>query len=574
MSSLRDDSAPKIMRYAAAIFCCTLLGIYMIFCIYYLVHTRSALLDDYLAAGGCFYRQEKFVTRIFTDQVKSAGNVFCLLSVPLIVFIAYFCYTLPVFNLGRGLVKLIGEQRRDAGWFIALLAVCISLAVYGHHYNALCTDEAFSALNFAGQPLARIITYYPIPNNHILYNVLNHFFSFFFGNAFFSGRILSSACYCLLIAFNFVLISRLTANRIIAFFCCIVLSLQFIVWGFGHQGRGYALCHLMEWGSFFSFYYYFFSAGQRKKEALTILFFCTVAGMWTVPVLLYLWVFQIVTAIVLMLKRRHVDLAFWAVMLASGAGIFLVYLPVFCYSGIDAVLGNGYNTGKSLSEIWQLTRNYTYDLLVPQTFGFAASLKPLALFLFVLPFILYLLFRARLQKMSGLLFLYGMLWMAMLIMILSMKQFPVMRGIGFYMHYSLLMVLLSLAYLAGSIRGSRVSVRVLLAGVLTIAAVRMFYYNRELSRIGLYGQDTRSFLNSLEAFPQDFKAGASIWLSDESFMWPFVLKDLRGVSNYDCNFRHQDIIFLSEDDKPLPETVMTNYIEKGRAGWFVIYEHK
>lgn len=565
----------KPFRYSAIALRIAMFIPFVIFCIYYLSHSRAELLEDFLAKGGCFYRQEKFSAITFNETVKTTGNMLCIVSIPLALFFSLFIFRFFSFSIFTKSLERLKNFKKSIFWIIALLASCIAFATFGFSYTAMCTDEAFSALNFAKQPLVRLISYYPIPNNHIFFNLLNHFWCNFFTNSFVSGRVLSIVFYCLLICGNFFLFYHFTKNNFISFLCCLLLSLQFIVWGFGHQGRGYALCHLLQWIGFVCFYYYFFSNRNSKHEALGVLIFCNVIGMWTVPVYLYFIVFQVLSATIICLFRRKLFFQFWLALLLSGIGVFLVYLPAFCYSGIGSLLGGGYNTGKSLSEIGKISWGYFYDLVTLQTFNFLNPFKSLALVFFILPFILIFFFRNLFASFSKFVLLYGMIWISMVFMVLIMRQFPVFRGMGFQMHFSLLILLLIAGHCVVQIHENwKTETQVFLTVFTLFLCVRMMNFNKEMSPTVLYGQDTRAFLNGLESLPQDFKPDATVWLSDESFMWPFVLKDLKNVVNYDCNFNHQDIIFLSEDDKPLPEAVMQHYKERNRASWFIIYERK
>jgi hypothetical protein len=553
-------------RLAVVLSCCFVL-LYVCFALYYTGHSRTELLADFLGPEGCLYRQQKFVSQTFTEGLKQKGNAWSLLGVPLAVF---FCWSLCHMHLHLQVPGLLRAIRQSAPWLLALLALCAGLAAYGYYYNALCTDEAFSALNFAEQPLRQLIAYYPLPNNHVLFNLLNHFAAAIWGNAFHSGRALSILFYCILSCANFLLFYHFTRNRFVAFLCSGMLALQFIIWGFGHQGRGYALCFLLQWGGFFSFYSYFFTNRQDRQQMLALLLFCNIVGIWTVPVYLYLVMFQCCSVLLLMIRRRTLYLRYWYMMMLSGAGVCLVYLPLFCYSGFHSIFG-GYDTGQPFSELWHLAKIYFYNVVSLQTFNFLDLLKPLATVLFLAPFVLWGIFRKRLKRYSGLLFLYVMLWSSLFLMSVMIRHLPVMRGIGFHMHFSLLLLLLMVATLVEQLPRRNV-LRLVFAGVVALCGIRMFHYNKEFSPADLYGQNTRAFFNSLQAMPQDFPPDARIWLSDESFMWPYILKDRSRVDLYDCNFREQQIIFLSEDDKPLPEHVMQSYHLRAEAGWYKIYE--
>lgn len=555
-------------RWLRIILCWSIVLLYFRECVYYLGHSRTALLENYLS-GGCFYRQQSFIFG-FNEQVKSQGNIFCLLAIPLLLLFVYGLRSCSVYNIIR---RLWVQVKCNYRWLAVLLVICIVMAADGHRYNALCSDEAFSALNFAGAPLKRLLSHYPIPNNHIFFNLLNHFASEIYADPLVTARILSAVFYCILIAGNFLLLVHHTRSRALAFGCSVLLALQFLVWGFGHQGRGYALCYLMEWGSFVATYYYFFSSATCRKEALTVILLCNIIGTWTIPVFAYLLLFQVLVVIVLMLRRRQLYRAFWVMLLLSGVGIFLVYLPLLCYSGAASLVGNNHHPGTFAETLWS-SWAYFYELVTLQSFGFLGGQKLLALGFFILPFLLFLLSGKIMSRYKGLLFLYAVLWLSVGLLTIATGQFPIMRGLGFQMQIGLLMVLLLSVTLVTHSGMGKLAALSLFAVVIPVCAVRMYHFNKDFSNTALYGQDTRSFLSGLEALPQGFKPADRIWLSDESFIWPFILKGNNPVDLYDCNFNNQELLFLSEDDRPLPDTVMHRYKERNRAGWFIIYERQ
>ena len=194
------------------------LGIlYLCFPSYYLLHSKAALLDDYFATTPAFYRKAIFTSSVFTDALKQQGNILCLLSFPL--FALFVVLILPFFSLNfKSIIVAQWLIIRSTALWIGLLVLLTSiLFIYGNSIQPICTDEAFSIVNFAQQPIAHLLTYYPLPNNHIFFNLLNHFASKISGDYLLSGRLLSGAFYVLLICGNFLFIQKIIQNRFISF---------------------------------------------------------------------------------------------------------------------------------------------------------------------------------------------------------------------------------------------------------------------------------------------------------------------------------------------------------------------
>ena len=566
-----------ISNLLATCFCIAFAISYLVFCGYYLTASRAQIIKDYYALGdGCFYHAASF-PNLLTDKVKAAGNICCLIAMPLVLMFSYWLRSVLVSGLFHSMKNYLRSVSRISYlWLLVLLIGCLRLAYFGHVYNPMSTDEAFSALNFASAPVARLLSYYPVPNNHIFFNLINHFLGQLIGNYILSGRLLSCVFYCLLMSVNFLFIRHYSRSNTLAFLCCAVLSLQFIVWGFGNQARGYALYYLLEWGSFISFFLYFFGGKKLNKQLLTILIICNVLGMWCVPSFLYLLLFQLLTAPLQMIKNKQFYWPFWKAILLTGMGVWLTYLPVFCYSGIDAVTNNSFVAGSTISRAqrWQENIVFFKQLMSEQTFGFLQDIPIVAAWCFLLPLVLAVSFRRRLKRFSGLVFMYIILCLSLMVMIYYMRQFMVFRTLGGHMHLMLMLPLLLIAVLIAEIKKGRKLVFALFTVAITLVCIRMYNFNAEKSFYYLYGQDTHGRMNALQSIPQDFKQGGSVWLSEESFMWHFLLRDALNKSSHDCRFHDQDILFMSVDDQPLSPEILKHYTLKSEVGGTLVYQRK
>lgn len=553
------------------------LGIlYLCFPSYYLLHSRATLLNDYCATTPAFYRKAIFTSSVFTDALKQQGNIFCLLSFPLIVLFGVLILPFFSLNFKSIFIALWLNIRSAAIWITMLILLTSVLFIYGNSLQPLCTDEAFSIVNFAQQPLAHLLTYYPLPNNHIFFNLLNHFAGKISGDYLLSGRLLSGVFYVLLICGYFLFIQKIIQNKFISFLCSALVAQQLMVWGFGSQARGYSLYYLMQWTAFVSFYYYFFGEKDLKKQMLLLLIISNVFGFYTIPSFLYWILFGFLAALVLLVHFRQLFVDFWKAMLLVALISFLLYLPVFCYSGLASVFANKYIAGDGLNrmEILQQLFKYFFKDIADITFGFASFYRFIPLCCFFIPLVLFAFFKKKLSALSPFL-LFGILsWVAVFLIAFVSKQVPIFRAIGFQMQLSLLVFLLFIVALMQHFVRKQWAQQLIFSFLLLVASIKVFKENKTLSSTVLYGQNTSDFMSDLTREPILITPNHSVWLSDESFMFHFLLDKKIHSSNFDCSFNNQDCLILSEDDQPNSHIDFNQYVVKQRISWFTIYQRK
>ncbi len=553
------------------------LGIlYLCFPLYYLLQSRVALLNDYSNTTPAFYRKTMFTSTVFTDVLKQQGNVLCLLSF-LFLFVAGFLMRPFVrVDLRQILVEQKHKMLASAFWIGLLILWTSGLFLYGNALQPLCTDEAFSIVNFAQQPLTHLLTYYPLPNNHIFFNLLNHFAGKISGNYLLSGRVLSGIFYVLLMCSNYLFIQKIIQNKFISFLCCALLAQQLMIWGFGSQARGYSLYYLLQWFSFVCFYEYFFGKKEIRKHWLLVFIICNVLGLYAIPSFLYWLLFEVMASLVVMLHFRQLYVDFWKAILLIILLSFLLYLPVFCYSGIDAVLANKFVAGGGLDRIQvlqQLAKYYSKDI-ADITFGFAAFHDFFAFSCFFIPLILLVFFKKKTNVLAPFL-LFGLLsWASVFIIVWATKQVPIFRAIGFQMQLSLLLFLLFTVAVVQQFVSNKMGQQAIFVALVLAASIKVFAENRSLSNTVLYGQNTAAFMQDLSQDRIEIAPHQSVWLSDESFMFHFLLDKKISKGNFDCTFHNQDLIVLSEDDQPNPLIDLNQYLVKQKISWFTIYQRK
>lgn len=567
----------KLNTYRIAIFSGLGIGVlYLCFLLYYLLHNRAELWTDYIRTTADFYRFAHFQNEVFTDGLKAQGDIICLSAAIAGIAFAFLFRPFLKAKIRLWMSDWMLNIRQSGLWLLALLFLCISFQIYGQQSSPLSTDEAFSVLNFAKKPLGHLLTYYPLPNNHIFFNLLNHFAGGLTGDFVLSGRILSGIFYCLLIAGNYIFILRHTHNGLLSFLGSALLAQQLMVWGFGSQARGYELLYLLQWGSFVAFYQYFFDDKCDKVVQLLMLILCNILAAWTIPSFLYFLFFEIVAAFLICIYRRQSETLFWRAILLSLIGAFLVHVPVFCYSGLASVFSNKYVSGTQ-SSYYQVFHDwllYFRDQVSFSTFGFASFHSLAALSFFILPFVLFFLFRKHLKSVRPLLFLCLIIWLALFCMVIYMKQLPVLRAIGFQMHiYLLLLVCTFVLFMKNLIRNKAI-LNASFTLLIVAASYGNYIYNKSAMATELYGQNTVAFMNGLREKSLQIKEHETLWLSDESYIWNFILPANIRKSNYDCAFRNQDVLIISEDDKHVPKLDLNQYAIADKISWFTIYRRK
>lgn len=548
--------------------------LYLCFPLYYLLHSRVALLNDYCAATPSFYRKALFTSSVFTEGLKQQARLLCLLSFGLLVISGFLIIPFLKIDCKQILRAQWLKIRASAIWLLLLVFLTISLFVYGNALHPLCTDEAFSIVNFAQQPLVHLLTYYPLPNNHIFFNLINHFAGKVSGDYLLSGRIISGLFYVLLICSNYLFVQKIVHNKFISFLCSTLLAQQLMIWGFGAQARGYSLYYFLQWTALVSFYDYFFGKTEEKKQMLLVLIISNVFGLYTIPSFLYWILFEVLTALVLMVHFRQLFLDFWKAMLLIASISFLLYLPVFCYSGLASVFGNKYIAGVGLNrtEIVQLFFKYFSMDIAAITFGFASFYSFMAFGCFFIPLILFAFFRKKLNALAPFLVFGLCSWLAVFLIVVLTKQVPIFRAIGFQMHLSLLVFLLLMVSVFRQLFRQQFWQYGICSILILSASVQIFNQNKSIANSVLYGYSTDTHMNILTQEKLKIESDQSVWISDESYMFNFLLDKQVHPTNFDCSFHNQDILILSEDDKINPLIDLKQYKVIQKVSLFTIFQ--
>lgn len=310
------------------------------FGIFYLCSGFSHLVSWYFSLNCCFYNSTTWAQKFFTPAIKSDGNMYSAIAIAVSLFgLYYLIRKCPFINTNVPASITVCIKPLDAVLSLVLVATAFALWLYGFRHAAVGYDEVFSAQNAAGIHPFQAVSYYMLPNNHVFFNLLNDVFFHWANDKVVTGRIISLLAYEGVILALFYWLRRITRNSWFAFFASAVLCFQWLTWGFAYQARGYELYLLAEWGMLISFLAY--TQAQRRRW-LYINLLCSIVGYFTIPSFLYFHLTQLLFAAVYFIARRKGGAAFWKSQLAIMLLTFLCYVPLLCFSGIDAIIKNGY----------------------------------------------------------------------------------------------------------------------------------------------------------------------------------------------------------------------------------------
>ncbi len=471
---------------------------------------------------------------------------------------------------------VISASFPDILFALAVLIISTLFWQLGANATLPAHDEIFSALNSAGIHPFQSVSYYMLPNNHVLFNLLNGLLFHAAGDKVFTGRIISLIAYCSVNVVVFYWLKQLLQNRWFAFLICITVALQCPVWGFSFQARGYELYLLAGWGMFISLFSWLLSA---RNKWLQLNVACCCVGYFCMPSFLYLHAAQLVFMLLYCLLYKAKEPFFWRSQLAVTGITYLLYLPLLCFSGLAALANNDYVAPmagfkhKGLVDFvrWALpdVRSYIEHIFSNIRIGnFSFDL-----ILFLLP--LALIFRRK-QKVS---FLFGLfylsMWVVFFAIVVIMKRLPFERNlIG---HYSITLagVVLVAAWVAG-LQSYNVLRRVSGAGafvtMLVLISVHFFHTNDAFMKITLYEHDVNTAYkyinNGLDYVPH----GSTVACSDESFFPRYIFMK-NGCTVNTCA-TGTEAYYIKSGFEHLPQNLVSGYDSVRTANDYVIYKRK
>jgi hypothetical protein len=547
----------------------------IVFCIFYLLSGYQHLVDWYLGLNSCIYKSQNWSTDFFTPGIKSDGNMYCVIA--LIVASAGLVY------IPRRIRKWNKEIKQPvhilpATADIAPLILCLLIAVaawlWGNNMALPAYDEVFSAHYVAGIHPFQAISYYMLPNNHLFFNLINNLFFYPFANKVATGRLISLIAYCGLILSLFLCFKHLLRNRWLALLASIPITLQFPVWGFSFQARGYELYLLAGWGMIISLFAYLHSPHKRW---LLINMGCIAIGYFCLPSFLYLHVAQLVFMALYWLFYKQKEAIFWKCQATAMLLTYLLYLPLLCFSGLDAVVHNNYvlpmGGVKTINDFMERILPFleTYSIhLFSDVHWNNISFNWL---LFLLPLSLLFAKKNKAMRLFGL--FYTTMWVVFLLIIAIMKKLPFERNlIG---HYSVTLAgVILFAYWAIGLAGGKEKLlfvkRWVFSFIMVCLAAHFLYTNPTMLKDGLFEYEVNppyiNLADKLKAIPQ----GSTVAFSDESFYCYFICRQ-QGYSVHKCPEGNEDY-YIKQSFEQLPQSMENKYTQAFTIVQYQIYKRQ
>ncbi len=309
----------------------------ILFAVLYHTYSYEQFIALITGADAHIYKKDNWTKDFFNPATYTAGLWFSRVGILVAVL------ALWAINKLKRNVELAAQNAKSDLEIVSnsVIIIALSLTIWIYYVLKIdaATDEIFSGYFFAEQPLWLTASYYPLPNNHIFFNLLNHLAYKLFGNAITTGKIISFLCYIITLLSVDRFIGQWISDRWLRLLIIALVAVQLPVFGYATQARGYSLYILLGWLAFVHLYNY---AKLQESRDLWIYGICCALGMWTIPSWLYIWVGLGSSYVTLMIRQNKWDRQFAFMTLVSASMTYLLYLPVLCFSGLRSLLANKY----------------------------------------------------------------------------------------------------------------------------------------------------------------------------------------------------------------------------------------
>lgn len=522
----------------------------------YLAHDYESLIAKYIALKNCFYRADLWPQQFFTARVKSQGNNWNCLALMIGAVSAWY----SIRRLKTQTLSLQPSSYRavPGHWPYRGLLLLSGMALwwFSHHHTRPAYDEIFSAVHCAGMHPFQTVSYYMLPNNHLLFNVLNSLLPLTPEDKVMSGRLISLLAFLATqqIAFS-VLKQKMSLPAALG--AVLLLSLSLPTLGFASQARGYSLQLLAGWGVVAGVWRYF-DKGDRLAGRWMLL--GVVAGYALLPSFLFFHIAVVLFALIMQWYSGKWNISFWKYQLLAAAFVFMFYLPALSFSGLEAFTGNKYMRADDKS-LWEFAGQFfgLSDFFMNYAFSsiFTEKTYPVLYMLYLLPLSLLL---SKNKKNRAIAVFYSLMWLSVVLIVLGMKKIPFSRNLIIQYSIGLGAILYTIYYWLqewsrrwNALKATGVLLGGLLLAMSLILGMRFpkiageqLYFNRanELYEANSRGQAT---------LPTD----VPVAFSHESFYWYYLRLQSGGAARLCPNGDEPYLVKRSSES--LPKSLMKNY---------------
>lgn len=531
----------------------------------YLLAPYAVLRNWYLGLTPHMYRAAAWPTAFFTPAVKMQGNWLVLVALAglLGTALAHWRWPQPVLPAPRH-----RWGRADAPWLALLLVLAASLWGWGAVQMLPAYDEVFSAVYCAGSGSVLVAgSYYMLPNNHVLFNVLN---GALFGpwlaapGLLWAGRGLSGLAY----AGTLVVVYRLGAGwagrRWAGAGLAGLAAVQFSLWGFGIQARGYALYALLHWVALAGALAYW--RQPRRRAALRVQAGAVALGYVAVPTFLFFHAALLLVGAVEQVRQRRVDGLFWRFQAGSVGLAGLLYGPLLGFSGLAALTANAYvrpaaeGWGAFVVGAWPVLRTYATYCFGEVGWGpwpaYGLALLPLALL------------AARPHRRLGLVYLAWVL--VLLAATLGLRRVVFHRNALALFSLALVLGPLAVGVWLGRWRRWAGIAGALLLG--TALAVNFAWHNPVQQAANLYFYDLPGSYQAARQRLDKLPAGASVTFSEGSFYPYWLYLQAGGQAPHPAQPPRQATdYYLTTPSEALPPALAPHYLPQDTVAEYCLW---
>lgn len=249
-------------------------------------------------------------------------------------------YISQIFNILKSNIALLSKTEKYV-LITSILLFGISKFYILFHYELL-VDEAFSYVFLVSKGLLVTMTYYPGPNNHILYNLICCIFDVLPFSTYWVLKLpaLFISIFTLVILFIYV---KKRFDVLAAVLAISALTGQELFITYSLLGRGYSLLTLCTLGSLIGFLEWF---RNYKKVYLFLFVISSILGFYTIPIFLYPFSAFFLVGYYKILKTKNLrELKIWTIaILTISAIVGILYSPIIFFNGIDAITDNSWVT--------------------------------------------------------------------------------------------------------------------------------------------------------------------------------------------------------------------------------------
>lgn len=259
-------------------------------------------------------------------------------------------------------------SKKERWRYFLLTITIIGFQLKNYFYFPFFGDDLASYVYFSQNGLLITSIFYPIPNNHIFYNLLTSLFSNFIIDPLLSTRLISFFSFHLLILILFVYLYRTYRNKWTAFLAIAFCGFFFTSSIYSIQGRGYMAFSLFTLISGISLSLY---VENKNPTLLILMVFSSVLGAYTIPTFLIPFIGITIAFLIFSLQKRDTGMlkSVFLYILFVGLGVFYTYLPTFLFSGINAIVSNKFVTTDARDNFY----NYVYPIASAEVMSLLAG---------------------------------------------------------------------------------------------------------------------------------------------------------------------------------------------------------